>query len=413
MEVKGFAFVCIYAPSGDQNKTYRDSFLRQTIPAYVAQYKAPAVILGDFNAVDEIDDRKSSKTTPSKIRLALLEPLRDLVKALSLTDVWRDIRKNEPCWTYNCATSQARLDRIYCQHHIKFSDILLHDLPLGDHRPIVGYINNTTPPRVVRNKSKDLWKLNISILEEEEYIKLVHVFIDEMSQHTSRIENIDHWWENTFKPGLRRLSINYCRKRICDQRVKRKLLQHQLNETVNSANFNHARYMELKREFLAWEREALRGFAIRSRVQSTAEEEPSTFHMNKSTSNFQKSLITQLKTNDNCKITQPEQINLEIIEHFSRIFQNQPSPNTHLAGKFMEGIRGALNRTKPTNNDPDVTVVAQSLNAPVFNRGVPGSTPESDNPLVVPFSVEEINNAFRATKRTRPQVQMAFLLSFI
>ena len=401
MEVKGFAFVCIYAPSGDQNKTYRDSFLRQTIPAYVAQYKAPAVILGDFNAVDEIDDRKSSKTTPSKIRLALLEPLRDLVKALSLTDVWRDIRKNEPCWTYNCATSQARLDRIYCQHHIKFSDILLHDLPLGDHRPIVGYINSTTPPRIVRNKSKDLWKLNISILEEEEYIKLVHVFIDEMSQHTSRIENIDHWWENTFKPGLRRLSINYCRKRICDQRVKRKLLQHQLNETVNSANFNHARYMELKREFLAWEREALRGFAIRSRVQSTAEEEPSTFHMNRSTSNFQKSLITQLKTNDNCKITQPEQINLEIIEHFSRIFQNQPSPNTQLAGRFMEGIRGALNRTKPTNNDPDVTVVAQSLNAPVFNRGVLGSIPESDNPLVVPFTVEEINNALRATKKNK------------
>ena len=292
----------------------------------------------------------------------------------------------------------------------------MHDLPLGDHRPIVGYINNTTPPRVVRNKSKDLWKLNISILEEEEYIKLVHVFIDEMSQHTSRIENIDHWWENIFKPGLRRLSINYCRKRICDQRVKRKLLQHQLNETVNSANFNHARYMELKREFLAWEREALRGFAIRSRVQSTAEEEPSTFHMNKSTSNFQKSLITQLKTNDNCKITQPEQINLEIIEHFSRIFQNQPSPNTQLAGKFMEGIRGALNRTKPTNNDPDVTVVAQSLNAPVFNRGVPGSTPESDNPLVVPFSVEEINNALRATKKNKAQgtdgIPFEFYLKF-
>jgi hypothetical protein len=97
---------------------------------------------------------------------------------------------------------------------------------------------------------------------------------------------------------------------------------------VKNANFNHARYMEMKREFLAWEREALRGFAIRSRVQSIAEEDPSTFHMNNSTSNFQKSLITQLKTNDDCKITQPEQINQEIIEHFSRIFQNQPFPNT-------------------------------------------------------------------------------------
>ncbi len=67
----------------------------------------------------------------------------------------------------------------------------------------------------------------------------------------------------------------------------------------------------------------------------------------------------------------------------------------------MEGIRGALNRTKPTNNDPDVAVVAQSLNAPVFNRGDLGSIPESDNPLVVPFTVEEINNALRATIKNK------------
>jgi hypothetical protein len=97
--------------------------------------------------------------------------------------------------------------------------------------------------------------------------------------------------------------------------------------------------------------------------------------MNKSTSNSKKSLITQLKTNDNSKITQLEQINLEIIEHFSKIFQNQASPNTQLAGKFIEGIRGAVNRTKPTNNDTDVTVAAQALNAPVFNRRVLGSIP--------------------------------------
>jgi exonuclease III len=401
MEVKGFAFVCIYAPSGDQNKSYRDSFLRQTIPAYVAQYKAPAIILGDFNAIDEIDDRKSNKATPPKTRLSLLEPLRDLVKALSLTDVWKDIRKNEPCWTYNCATCQARLDRIYCQHHVKFSDIHLHDLPLGDHRPIVGYINSTVPRPVMRKKSMDLWKLNTSILDEEEYVELVHAFIEEMSQHPSRIENVDHWWEYTFKPGLRRLSINYCRKRICDQRVKRKLLQHQLNETVNNANFNHARYMELKREFLAWEREALRGFAIRSRVQTSIEEEPSTFHMNKSTSNFQKSLITQLKTDDNRKVTQPGEINQVIIEHFSKIFQNQPLPNTQLAGKFLDGIRGALNRTKSNKNDPGVTVVAQSVSTQATNRGVLGSIPVTDSYLVAPFTVGEINNALRATKKNK------------
>ena len=67
----------------------------------------------------------------------------------------------------------------------------------------------------------------------------------------------------------------------------------------------------------------------------------------------------------------------------------------------MEGIRGALNRTRPTNNYPDVTVVAQSLSAPVINRGVLGSIPESHNPLIVPFTVEEINNALKATKKNK------------
>ncbi|XP_045034572.1 uncharacterized protein LOC123475645 [Daphnia magna] len=39
--------------------------------------------------------------------------------------------------------------------------------------------------------------------------------------------------------------------------------------------------------------------------------------------------------------------------------------------------------------------------AQAFNRGVLGSIPESDSPLVSPFTVEEINNALRATKKNK------------
>ena len=84
-----------------------------------------------------------------------------------------------------------------------------------------------------------------------------------------------------------------------------------------------------------------------------------------------------------------------------RSFQNQPSPNTQLAGKYLEGIRGALTRTKPTKNDSGVSVVAQSLNAQALNRGVLGSIPESGNFLVDPFTVDEINNALKATKKNK------------
>ncbi len=401
MEVRGLAFVCIYAPSGEQNKINRDFFFRQTVPAYVTQYKAPAIILGDFNAVDEFEDRKSNKTTPPKTSLALLESLRDLVKALDLTDAWRNIRKNEPGWTYNCATGQARLDRIYFQHPVTFFKIQMHDLPFGDHRPVVGYIDSNAPCRVDRERSMDLWKLNTAVLEEEEYIELVKNFIVDMSQHPSRNENVDHWWEHIFKPALKRLSINYCRKRVCEQRSKRKLLQSQLKETVNNPNFDFARYTELKREFLAWEREAMKGFAIRSRVESLVEEDATTFHINKSKNNFQRSLITKLKTRDDCTLTQPQDINKEIIDHFSRIFQNQPSPNTQLAGIFLEGVRGTLTHKKSSDKVRDTSVVAQSVNALAADRGAPGSIPDIVDSLVVPFTVEEIYNALKVTKRNK------------
>ena len=112
-------------------------------------------------------------------------------------------------------------------------------------------------------------------------------------------------------------------------------------------------------------------------------------------------MITQLKINDNRNINQPEEINKEIFEHFCKIFQNQPSPNTQLAEKFIGGIRGALNSRKLTQNESGTTMVAQSVNAQAFNRGVLGSTPENDNFLVDPFSVEEINNVLKKTKNNK------------
>ncbi len=75
---------------------------------------------------------------------------------------------------------------------------------------------HTRSPKLVSKKRVNgfIESSNTSILEEEEYVELVHVFIKEMSQHPSRIETVDQWWENTFKPGLMRLSIKYCKKRI-------------------------------------------------------------------------------------------------------------------------------------------------------------------------------------------------------
>ena len=56
LQVRGLTFMCIYAPSGESFKTARDTFFRITVPAYFTRCKTPVIILGDFNAVEELSE---------------------------------------------------------------------------------------------------------------------------------------------------------------------------------------------------------------------------------------------------------------------------------------------------------------------------------------------------------------------
>ena len=279
VEVEGLTFVCIYAPSGVGLKAERDLFFRVTIPSYCTTYKTPYVILGDFNAVEDCTDRRTNKTNTPRISNPDGRALRELVSTFDLTDVWRAFRKNEPGWTFHRSTGQARLDRIYAQQTVEFSDTYTHALPFSDHLALVARIKAPTTPQRAPRKPRGLWKLNVSVLTEQPYQDLVHRFLNECAQHPARNKDVGMWWEQIFKPGLKHITVGYCRKRARDQRLKRNLLQYQLDEIVNAPTFDWTRYSELKHKFLAWERETLKGYEIRSRVESSVEEEPSLFHV--------------------------------------------------------------------------------------------------------------------------------------
>jgi len=195
LEIQGLTLVCIYAPSGDGRKLARNNFFRVTIPAYCTTYRTPYVILGDFNAVEESTERKSTLTNKPKVRNSDVASLRELSTSLELTDVWKAIRKNEPGWTFTRPSGQARLDRIYAQKAIAFSDIFIHTLPFSDHSALVGSINNSASShrRAFRTPITGLWKLNSSILCEEAYQRLMHCFLGEISQHPYREVDVGYW----------------------------------------------------------------------------------------------------------------------------------------------------------------------------------------------------------------------------
>ena len=209
--------------------------------------------MGDFNTMEELGQRRGNATRPRE-HASQVAAMKDLVKGLGISDVWNLIRKNEHGYTYNSVRSSARLDRIYAMDPTIFNDIFTVPLPFGDHLAVVGDLTLSTPLAARSRPDYGQWKLNVSILSEDAYVKKMTEFLKSIERHPSRNRDVGYWWEHVFKPGVKRETIKYCVTRARYRRETRELLQECLSEVVNANVLDWTRYLELKREFRAWEK---------------------------------------------------------------------------------------------------------------------------------------------------------------
>ena len=209
VELGGLNIVCVYAPSGSEAKLKRDEFLRQTIPAYVLANKNPAIIMGDYNTMEELGERRGNASKPRE-HAAQVAAMKDLVKGLGISDVWKLIRPNEHGFTYHSSRSSARLDRIYGMDPTEFSDIFTVPLPFGDHLAVVANLNHCTLSGTRARPDFGQWKLNVSILSEDAYCQRMMTFFKSSGRHPLLKDDVGRWWEHVFKPGVKRETIKYC-----------------------------------------------------------------------------------------------------------------------------------------------------------------------------------------------------------
>ncbi|KZS00285.1 Uncharacterized protein APZ42_003474, partial [Daphnia magna] len=212
--VKCFTFINIYAPSGKQSKNERNTFLRQTVPAYSVTTRLPFVLMGDFNCVDDIQDRANTQSLPipsNVVSYALME----MVTGLNLVYIWKALKHSEPGHTFHYHSGSSRLDRIYASRSFadKFLNISFQSLSISDQQSVQStFTCNLDLPNRSRF-SAGLWKLNTLILSEEGYQKYVINFIQESANHPLRESNVANWWESVLKPGIKRNSVDYSRQR--------------------------------------------------------------------------------------------------------------------------------------------------------------------------------------------------------
>ena len=75
----------------------------------------------------------------------------------------------------------------------------------------------------VLTRSPGVWKLNVSVLEEQDYVSLISSFWASWRKKKSDFVTVMDWWE-VAKSKIKGLTVTYCKRRAARLRSRRDLL---------------------------------------------------------------------------------------------------------------------------------------------------------------------------------------------
>ena len=164
------------------------------------------VLLGDFNCVIKpIDTEKyfAEKFDPV---------LADLIATFQYKDAFRILAPDTVEFTWarpNCARS--RLDRLYLPEGCNVELLSLRHVPsLSDHASVRAELMLPFTPPACRKKGKSpYWKLNVSILSEEDFQQHLADLWDQLLEKEDDFPSAADWWDQGVKPAVRKMCIVY------------------------------------------------------------------------------------------------------------------------------------------------------------------------------------------------------------
>jgi len=94
--------------------------------------------------------------------------------------------------------------------------------------------------------------------------------------------DVSQWWDLIFKPGVKDVTIDYCRRRAQLAKDTRRFYESCLRDLVAEEDpvSNWTTFQELKSSAKQWEESTMRGYSVRSRAPLMGDDElASTFHV--------------------------------------------------------------------------------------------------------------------------------------
>ena len=197
VDVGPFTFINIYAHSGTTRRAERSTLFLKTIPAYAATSRLPIVMVGDFNCIDDANDRSQTQN-PTSTTIHLDSALSELVSGLDLVDVWKRLRPSDKGHTHHYHNGSSRIDRIYTSSSFSenFSSIVVRLVSISDHFPLEATLSCDLEPQNRFNVG-GFWKFNTSVLSEEAFQGKIYSFMENSVDHPLRESNVTDWWAHT------------------------------------------------------------------------------------------------------------------------------------------------------------------------------------------------------------------------
>lgn len=333
-----FTLVCCYAPNIHKA---RNSFF-EGLTTWINQYSQndqSIICAGDFNCIDNIQDRQTGSLDGSSKHFTSFK------EQLNLVDTWRSKHPDILSYTYidpkNICSS--RIDYILTTERLStcISESLIVPTPAPDHKAVI-----TVLQKNIKKRGAGYWKLNNSVIDEEEYVHMIESIIDMTVGEYEKHLSYTYLWD-LIKVRIKEASIKYCQRRKRSEKNIRRglenlvnridLLLHNKTDDSNSCDLENQRKKRVKELDSYYLKEA-QGAQIRSRAKWVEEgEKSSSYFFRLELARQESNVISCLRSPEGITETDDTRI-LELASEFYENLFKTKSPNVGNIDKYLNNI---------------------------------------------------------------------------
>ena len=349
---KLFRVCCIYGPNRNPARDLFLDDLHSEIDPSI-----PTILAGDFNSVfDRALDRFGSD--PSDSSRESSASLSSLFDSCCVIDIWRYLHPSVSgfTWTRWNGALASRID-LFGVPYVWVPSVSSCDIvpcPFSDHCAV---LLSVTVPDVVP-PGPGLWKLNTSILEDDEYFALISQLWESWRASIPRFPSLAKWWEKG-KSLIKGATIRYCCGRSTARSKNRDLLvrlAEHLKAKIDAGSVSClAPYQGVLAQLAKFDLETAKGAQVRSRIRWVEEGETSSayfFRLEKK--NAADRWISALRESDGTIVSSPSDLCDSFASFYGSLFSAEAT-DPSVQASLLANLPSALSSEQASQCEGHLT----------------------------------------------------------